>query len=141
MKHNLRNSRGKFTMKKKLTVKKKQANMKKSGLSGFYSTYLAAKRLRKPSFMFNGKRYVGRNHAMYGWIYKKSGAKDPAPAPAKHNLRNSRGKFTMKKKPIAPGGKKKADGKDRKGTPPPSKRNEGAATTTKRPGGTKRAKA
>ena len=41
-------------------------------LNAYFKEMLKAKRLRSSSFMYKGKKYVGRSHSRLGMIYKKA---------------------------------------------------------------------
>ena len=51
--------------------KRKKMSGKKRGLNSFFKLMLDAKKKKLPSFMYNGKKYVGKAHHRLGMIYKR----------------------------------------------------------------------
>ena len=50
---------------------KKQSNGGKRSLNKYFKVMLDAKKKKLSSFMYNGKKYVGKKHNLLGMIYKK----------------------------------------------------------------------
>ncbi len=65
----------KKSMSKKGSISKKGSMFKKKGskrpLNAYFKKMLEAKKSNSPSFMYNGKKYVGNAHSRLGMIYKK----------------------------------------------------------------------
>jgi hypothetical protein len=57
-------------------IKSRKRSVKKSGskrkLNAYFKKMLEAKRNKSASFMYKGKKYVGRSHKRLGMIYKKA---------------------------------------------------------------------
>ena len=54
--------------RKRSVIKKKRSKRK---LNAYFTKMLEAKRNRALSFMYKGKKYVGRSHKRLGMIYRK----------------------------------------------------------------------
>ena len=55
---------------RKRSVTKKKGTKRK--LNAYFKQMLQAKRSKAASFMYKGKKYVGRSHKRLGMIYKKA---------------------------------------------------------------------
>jgi hypothetical protein len=57
-------------------MKSRKRSVKKSGskrkLNAYFQKMLQAKRTKASSFIYKGKKYVGRSHKRLGMIYKKA---------------------------------------------------------------------